>query len=280
MTNEIAVQTQQSQNLGFMTVTTFEDAMRCSEVIAKSSFCPKAMAGKPGDVLVALQMGLELGLKPMQALQNIAVINGRPSIWGDAMLAVCRQAPDFEFIEERFDDASMTATCKVKRQNEPEVIQTFSIADAKLAGLAGKDGPWRTYPKRMLQMRARGFALRDAFPDTLRGIIIREEAQDMPTRRNDFSKSTGNTIDAEVVVPEVISSWQLDELTDSMVHSSTKPDDICTHLKIKALEEMTTQQFDEVMRLLNRKLAKQQKSESLEINKVFDEREKEKEKVD
>lgn len=49
------------------------EAMDYAQAIAKSSFCPKGYCHKPEDVLVAIQMGLEVGLKPMQALQNIAV---------------------------------------------------------------------------------------------------------------------------------------------------------------------------------------------------------------
>ena len=76
----------------------------------------------------------------------------------------------------------MVATCEAKRRGDAEpVVSRFSMADAKRAGLAGKTGPWTQYPKRMLQMRARGFALRDAFPDLLRGFVTAEEAQDYPT---------------------------------------------------------------------------------------------------
>ena len=52
-----------------------EQTMRFSSAIAKSSFCPAKYKNHPEDVLVAILMGLEVGLKPMQALQNIAVIN-------------------------------------------------------------------------------------------------------------------------------------------------------------------------------------------------------------
>jgi hypothetical protein len=58
------------------------------------------------------------------------------------------------------------------------------MEDAKRAGLAGKQGPWQQYPKRMLQMRARAFALRDVFPDVLRGVYVAEEAADMPPERD------------------------------------------------------------------------------------------------
>jgi hypothetical protein len=66
----------------------------------------------------------------------------------------------------------------VKRKGEPEYETTFSVEDAKQAGLWGKPGPWTQYRKRMQQMRARGFALRDKFAHLLMGLISAEEAGD------------------------------------------------------------------------------------------------------
>jgi hypothetical protein len=56
--------------------------------------------------------------------------------------------------------------------------------DAKAAGLQGKQGPWTQYPKRMRQMRARAFALRDVFPDVLRGLPVAEEVMDIPPEKH------------------------------------------------------------------------------------------------
>ena len=68
----------------------------------------------------------------------------------------------------------------------------FSVADAKKAHLWGRRGPWENYPERMLQMRARGFALRDSFPDALKGVITVEEAQDFPeVMENPLDKAFG-----------------------------------------------------------------------------------------
>lgn len=159
-----------------------EEAMRFADMLASSSIVPKDYLGKPGNCLVAIQWGYEIGLQPMQAMQSIAVINGRPSLWGDAMLALVKAHPAFEWIKESAD--ANGATCTVKRRGEPEVSQTFTVEDAKRAGLYGKAGPWQQYPKRMLQMRARGFALRDAFPDALRGVISAEEAHDAPPEKD------------------------------------------------------------------------------------------------
>ena len=161
---------------------TFDQALTFSKYLADSDLVPKDFKGRPGNCLVAIQWGAELGLKPLQAMQNLAVINGRPALWGDAVIALVRSSPLCEYVVETDDGG--TATCKVKRRNEPEQVRTFSMDDAKAAGLAGKQGPWAQYPKRMRQMRARAFALRDVFPDVLRGLPVAEEVMDTPTEKH------------------------------------------------------------------------------------------------
>lgn len=263
MSNEIITS---NRNQGFMVVSTIEEAIKVSELLAASNFCPTNMKGKPGDILVCLQMGQELGLKPMQAMQNIAVINGRPSIWGDAMLAVCRQSSDFEYINEELDSKTMTAKCIVKRKNEPEFTAMFSQADAKTANLWGKAGPWTQYPKRMLQMRARGFALRDCFPDLLRGIIIKEEAEDTPRKRTDYSRAVGVTIDNEPEQIELINDDQIEDLKNAAMELGGDLNKTCKHLNISSIEHMSTDQWRELMRQFDKKLSQKRKAENLPIN--------------
>lgn len=162
----------------------FEEAWRFAQIIAKSKLVPKDFQNEPENVMVAIQMGLDIGLPPLQALQGIAVINGRPSVWGDAALAVVQGSANFEWIDEEVSADGQSATCRIKRRGNPNPIErTFTMADAKTANLAGKEGPWRTYPRRMLQMRARAWAMRDGFSDALRGIAIREEAEDVELER-------------------------------------------------------------------------------------------------
>lgn len=163
-------------------ITNFSDAYRFAEIMAKSGFVPKDFAGKPDACLIAIQWGSELGLSPMQAVQNIAVINGRPNIWGDAALALVLSHPECLGVDEEVsgDGDARAGTCTVTRRNRKPVTRTFSVAQAKKAGLWGKQGPWTNYPDRMLQQRARGFALRDSFADALKGLITREEAEDYP----------------------------------------------------------------------------------------------------
>lgn len=162
---------------------TITEAIQFSEMLAASAMVPKQYQGKPQDIMVCVQWGYEIGLAPMQALQNIAVINGKPSVYGDAAMALVQASPVCEDIEEYFEGEGTpnpVAVCVAKRKGRKPVVAKFSVEDAKRAGLWGKQGPWQAYPKRMMQMRARGFALRDAFPDVLKGLITAEEAQDYP----------------------------------------------------------------------------------------------------
>ncbi len=166
--------------------TNMTEAMEFSKFLATSTHIPKDFQGNPNNILVAIQWGYEIGLAPMQALQNIAVINGRPSLWGDSMIAVCKAHPDWRGISETYIEEEDKAVCLVKRNVHGEIEETrseFSYKDAQRANLTNKPGPWKNYPKRMLQLRARGFALRDAFPDAIKGLITTEEAIDYPEKK-------------------------------------------------------------------------------------------------
>ncbi len=160
-------------------------------VLVRSSMAPKGMSTE--GAAVALQLGAELGLPPMAAIQNIAVINGRPSLWGDAQLAVCRATGELEAFTEWYEQGGKkltrnpqtftddtTAVCVVKRRGMEPMESAFSVADAKRAKLWGKQGPWTEYPHRMLRNRARSYALRDTFGDALRGLLSSDEASDAP----------------------------------------------------------------------------------------------------
>jgi hypothetical protein len=162
----------------------FEEAWKIARLLSDSDLVPKDYRGKPANCLVALQWGADLGLPGLQALQNIAVIGGRPSVWGDAALALVQSHRAYlshrEWIEGVGDER--VACCAITRKGMQEHVSRFSVGDAKRAGLWTKDGPWKQYPERMLKMRARGFALRDTFADALRGLSIGEESMDLPEK--------------------------------------------------------------------------------------------------
>lgn len=165
--------------------TTFDQFLKLAEMIADSDLAPKDYKNKPANVLIAMQMGAELGLQPMQSVQNIAVINGRPSVWGDGLLAILQSSPLFvtSAFEEYFEgtpyDDDYMAVCVMQRKGGQVSAESFSVKQAKKAGLWNKQGPWQNYPDRMLKMRARGFIARDLFSDLLKGITVAEEALDI-----------------------------------------------------------------------------------------------------
>lgn len=213
---------------------TFEQALTFSNYLAESDMVPKDFKGKPGNCLIAMQWGSELGLKPLQSLQNLAVINGRPALWGDAVIALVLASPVCEYVTE--DDDGKTAYCRVKRKGAPEQVRSFSMDDAIKAGLAGKQGPWTQYPKRMRQMRARAFALRDVFPDVLRGMPIAEELQDMATtpQPTGVEKNMGP---AEVVLPDYDQAkfdHNVGKWAKSVVDGQKTIEDVLAWLKSKA----------------------------------------------
>jgi hypothetical protein len=161
-------------------LASIEDAYRFAAAVVRSGFAPKGME-KPESVLIAVQLGAEIGLAPMQALQSIAVVNGRPAVYGDAALALCRASGQLETYTQTVtgEGENRKATVTVRRRGQGEIVSEFSVADAKRAQLWGKAGPWTQYPDRMLLFRARGFALRDAFGDYLKGLRTVEEAGDI-----------------------------------------------------------------------------------------------------
>jgi len=181
-----------------MAPTSFTEAQQFAKMVADTELVPKDYRGKPVAILVAMQWGAEIGLNPLQAIQNVSVINGRPALWGDAALALVRGHPACGGVREGVDGDgdARHGWCEVTRKGEQPQRRTFSVADAKKAGLWGKQGPWQQYPDRMLQLRARGFALRDVFPDALRGVITAEEANDIPKDRDAIPPARGPVMDA------------------------------------------------------------------------------------
>lgn len=155
----------------------FEEAYRFANLIAESDMIPKEFQKKPANVLVAVQLGMELGVAPMQALQNIYVVNGRPAVYGDLLPAIVLQSGLLEEWHEEGDEK--TASCTVKRKGHPPITRTFTLVEAERAKLVERNPIYKSYPKRMLQMRARAYAFRDMFPDVMKGVAVREEQEDM-----------------------------------------------------------------------------------------------------
>lgn len=230
---------------------TYEDVWRLAGAIAASKMAPKAYKVDPRaeaspfsqeKITVGIMHGMEVGFTPMASLQSIAVINGMPSIWGDGMLALVKSSGLLEEIREWIegDGTGLVAHCWVLRRGQKNPTeQTFSMAEAAKAGLMSKEGPWKTYTRRMLQMRARSWALRDEFPDVLRGLVSAEEAIDMGVLTDDGSGTYASdrptppaptraaiaaTVEAEKVIEQDLNRTS-DRLPDTAQETGDEPED-------------------------------------------------------
>jgi len=177
-------------------LSSLDDMWRFAGYVITSGLAPKGIDKAEG-VVVALQFGFELGLSPMQSIQNIAVINKRPCLWGDAVPGLVESSGKQEYgypakFGERKADGSYPDNYGykyiTKRVGRDEYTYIFTVGDAKKAKLWGKEGPWTFYPDRMLLNRARTFCIRDVYPDVLKGIYTVDEVE--------------NIVDAEFSVEE------------------------------------------------------------------------------
>jgi ribosome modulation factor len=163
-----------------------DDAFRLAKALSGAgNMIPAHFQGQPDAVMAAIVRGMEIGLAPMQALSNIAVINGRASLWGDAIPALMQRAGhqiDVK-VEGEGEEAKAVSTL-IRGDTGQTIIREFSMQDAQQAGLLNKNGPWKQYPKRMLMHRARSWAARDGAADALMGLQIVEEVQDYQPMRD------------------------------------------------------------------------------------------------
>lgn len=209
---------------------TLDDAWRFGQYVIASGMAPKSYT-KPEQVIIAIQRGAEVGMKPLQALDSIAVINGRATMWGDGVLGLLWGSGLLESLDEFFEGEGdkLTAVCRmVRRGSEVPITRTFSVADAKVAGLWGKAGPWTQYWRRMLQMRSRSWAARDGFADVLRGLHVREEVQDYhveaPQPRHTVTLTDDGRIEAAAppAIAETTAERSRDDIVDALVETATK----------------------------------------------------------
>lgn len=166
--------------LAALTPQNLDEAFRLANALSQSGdMIPKPFQGKPEATMAAIVRGMEVGLAPMQALANIAIINGRASLWGDALPALMQRAGHHIDVEiEGAGDSAVAVATLTRGDTGKTIVRRFSMGNAKRAGLLGKQGPWSQYPTRMLSHRARAWAIRDGAADALMGMQIAEETSD------------------------------------------------------------------------------------------------------
>ena len=224
----------------FLQPTTLDQALSIAEALSRSSFIPKVYQGNQSNILVAMQLGSEIGLGPLQSLQSICVINNQPSLYGDALMALVQGSVLCEWFCEGFDEESQCGWARTKRRGRKEVEQIFTLDMARRAGLTEKTGPWKQYPERMCKLKARNWLCRDVYPDVLRGfsrlnVVERDfveekpvddaSAMDMNLPVIDVQHSAPNTADAIAVqhsAPNTADAIAVEGIIQSMADAGTE----------------------------------------------------------
>ena len=286
------VQAQKASRLedSLFSAALFPHYQKVAEALAKSEMVPKDYRGKPENVLVAMEMGYQLGLPVAQCLQDIAVINGRPALWGDGLLAVALGCPECKDIQEKpiIENGMVIGyECTVFRKGHEPHSKNFTLKKAQQANLLNKPGPWTQYPERMLQMRAR-VAIKDKFADKLRGIKVVEideydEATiiegevvntEKPVTRTEQLKNILNTngidkepviIDSDGVIIEqestkgdenipasIVQIHQIETLMNEKAFDDDRKKKALEFYKVKTLDELTDAKAISFLELLKR----------------------------
>ena len=154
------------------TEATIVAALKLAETLCQTSFVPDSFRGKAGETLAAILYGAELGIGPMTALQQIAVIKGRPSASPELMRALIRRAGhSIEVVEHTNESCTLRGT---RGDDATTELSSFTMEDARRANLLN-GGAWKTYPKAMLLARASSQLGRSLFADVISGISYTPE---------------------------------------------------------------------------------------------------------
>jgi hypothetical protein len=238
-TTELATVSEKSLEVNHMRTGRLDDSLFSKELaphymklagqLATSDLVPKSFRGKPQDLFLCWALGYQIGMSPEQAMQCIAIVNGKAVMWGDEMLALCMSHREFDDIIETpilKNDAVIGYTCTVKRKGKADKESVFTLDMAKKAGLLAKGGVWNQYPERMLKLRARGFCLRDAFPDALKGIKSREEVEDyIIDAEYTPSKSRTERLKQDILTKQGVSDVGLDKEVEDIPSGEEVEDD-------------------------------------------------------
>lgn len=165
----------------------FNAAMKIAQTLAKSKMVPSSLQGKQDDVFAILVMGAEIGIKPMQALNSINVIQGKPCISPQLMMAMIRGKLPGCVIDIKQNQDTKSVTCKTARSREEfqDGLYYEAVWDMDRAtrmGLALKDN-YQKQAKTMLTWRAVAEACRITFPDIIMGLYVPEEFEDFDGKR-------------------------------------------------------------------------------------------------
>ena len=150
----------------------YQEMEKMAAVIANSGLFG---VKNPVQALALMLVAASEGLHPATAARDYHVIQGRPALKADAMLAKF-QAAGGKVEWHEYGATSCKATFSHPQGGKVTIEWTFEMA--KAAGLTGKD-VWKQYPRAMLRARVISEGIRTVYPAVLCGMYAPEEVRDM-----------------------------------------------------------------------------------------------------
>jgi hypothetical protein len=127
----------------------------------------------PAAAMAIMLTGYELGLPPAASFRFVHVVDGRPSLSPKGALAVLRRSGLLEGLE--LAEAPGSCTVTMRRRGGEAYTLTWTLDDAKRAGVVRPNGGWERYPQNMLRWRTIGYVADVLFPDVLGGLHRADE---------------------------------------------------------------------------------------------------------
>ena len=161
---------------------------------------------KPGQAMMILQTGLEMGIPPTVALRNIGSFKGKTTISSQLMLGLAKAAG---YVEEITENTAKAASITIQKQGRKPYTVTFTWDDAVRAGYPDRNALYKTIPATMLLSRAIGLAVRYGAPEVGAGLYTNEEAMDITDDTTTDAAPLGGGHKTEDN-PEIVRGWTLE----------------------------------------------------------------------
>jgi hypothetical protein len=197
MSSQNVVTLQAGGKLAAINPQTFEDVQRLARMAVKAGLSPRDKKDDDETAIakatMAIMQGLECDIPPMQAVQGIAIINGKAMMYGDLLTALL-WSKGFKIEKWTTGEGDdRVGHARITRPDGRVIEKSFSVAQAKQARLWDtrekvkkqwngnweeklNDSPWFRFPDRMLEWRPFGYCVKDGASDATHGMLVTEEA--------------------------------------------------------------------------------------------------------